>query len=77
METTIFDTALGKFGIGWTDVGVARLQLPGLDLDALVHRINRDGGRPGAPTRQVEAAINQVEDYADGEAVDFSAVPLD
>lgn len=77
METTIFDTALGEFGIGWTDVGVARVQLPGLDRAALLARINRDGAVAGEPTRAIEAVINRIEDYADGAAVDFSTVALD
>lgn len=77
METAIFDTALGEFGIGWTDKGVARLQLPGLDHADLLARINRDGARPGEPTRAIAGVIDKIEDYADGEAVDFSDVPLD
>lgn len=77
METTIFDTALGEFGIGWTDAGVARVQLPGLDRAALLQRINRDDARAGEPTRAIAAVINGIEDYAEGEAVDFSAVALD
>ena len=43
METMVFDTALGEFGIGWTDAGVARVQLPGMDHAALLQRINRGG----------------------------------
>ena len=77
METMIFDTALGEFGIGWTDAGLARVQLPGLDRAALLQRINRDGARPGEPTRAIEAVINRIEDYAEGETVDFSDVALD
>jgi methylated-DNA-[protein]-cysteine S-methyltransferase len=77
METTIFATALGDFGIGWTEAGIARVQLPGLERDELSQQINRGGGRPGEPPRAVEAAINRIEDYAEGEAVDFSAVRLD
>ena len=77
METMIFDTALGAFGIGWTEAGVARLQLPGLARDALHQRINRDGAAPGEPSRAVAAVIDRIEDYAEGEAVDFSDVPLD
>lgn len=77
METAIFDTALGVFGLGWTSSGIARLQLPGLEPDDLAARINRDGAQPGEPTRAVEAVINQIEDYAEGEAIDFSGVPLD
>ena len=77
METAIFDTALGEFGIGWTDAGVARLQLPGLDRADLLARINRNGATPGEPDRRIEAIINRIEDYAEGEPVDFTDVPLD
>jgi methylated-DNA-[protein]-cysteine S-methyltransferase len=77
METMIFETALGEFGIGWTDAGLARVQLPGLDREALLQRINRDGAQPGAPTRAIEGIINRIEDYAEGSAVDFADVTLD
>jgi len=77
METTTFETALGIFGIGWTDAGVARLQLPGLDAEALALRINRDGAQPGEPTRKIAAVIDRIEDYAAGEATDFANVELD
>jgi len=77
MQTMIFDTALGEFGIGWTDAGLARVQLPGLDRAELLQRINRDGAAPGEPTRAIDALINQIDDYASGVAVDFSAVALD
>lgn len=77
MDTVIFDTALGEFGIGWTDVGLARLQLPGLDRPSLLSRINRDGAQPGEPTRDIAALMNRIEDYAEGADVDFSDTPLD
>lgn len=77
METTVFNTALGEFGIGWTEAGVARLQLPGMDHVALLQRINRGQAQGGEPTRAIEDVINRIEDYAEGEAVDFSNVPLD
>lgn len=77
METTIFDTALGEFGIGWTDAGLARLQLPGLDRAGLLERINRSGAQSGEPPRAIETLINRIEDYAEGSAMDFSDVALD
>ena len=77
METTVFDTALGAFGIGWTDDGVARVQLPGLDPAEMSDRINRNGAAPGEPTREIEAVINLIEDYADGNVVEFRDVRLD
>lgn len=77
MRSTIFETALGYFGIGWTGAGIARLQLPGLDHQALLARINRDGAEPGEPSNAVEAVINRIEDYAEGAAVEFDDVQLD
>jgi methylated-DNA-[protein]-cysteine S-methyltransferase len=77
METTVFDTALGEFGIAWTDAGVARMQLPGMDHADLLQRINRGGAQAGEPTRAVADVIDRIEDYAEGEIVDFSDVPLD
>lgn len=77
MQTAIFDTELGVFGIGWTDAGIARVQLPGLDDAALLARVERDGAVAGAPNAAVAAVIALVRDYAAGEAVDFRAVPLD
>lgn len=77
METAIFDTALGAFGIGWTDKGVARLQLPGMDRQAMSERLNREGAAPGRPPIAIEALIDQIEDYAEGAAVSFESVRLD
>lgn len=77
METTVFETTLGTFGIGWTADGIARLQLPGLDTAETLERINRDGAYASEPTRDVEAVINLIEDYADGIVVDFRAARLD
>lgn len=77
METAIFNTALGEFGIGWTETGLARLQLPGLDHAALEARINRDGAQPGEAPIDIEALMGRIEDYAEGDAIDFSDVALD
>ena len=77
METAIFDTALGLFGIGWTDAGLARVQLPGLEAADLALRLNRHGAVPGEPGRAMTALMDQIEDYAEGDAVEFSDVPLD
>jgi methylated-DNA-[protein]-cysteine S-methyltransferase len=77
METAIFNTALGEFGIGWTEAGLARLQLPGLDHGELTTRINRGGARPGEAPATIEALMCLIEDYAEGADVDFSGVALD
>jgi methylated-DNA-[protein]-cysteine S-methyltransferase len=77
METTVFDTALGRFGIGWTERGLARVLLPGDDEAVLLDRLNRGDARPGEPTIAIAALIDRIEDYAEGEPVDFTDVALD
>jgi methylated-DNA-[protein]-cysteine S-methyltransferase len=77
METAIFDTALGAFGIGWTAAGIARVQLPGLDHPQLLQRINRGGAQAGEPPPAIADAMALIAAYAEGEVVDFSAIALD
>jgi methylated-DNA-[protein]-cysteine S-methyltransferase len=77
MQTTTFDTALGRFGIGWTDKGLARVLLPGEAPDALLERLSRGDARPGDPTRAIAALMDRIEDYAEGEPADFRDVNLD
>lgn len=77
METAIFESALGLFGIGWTEVGVARLQLPGLDQEALLARINRGAASPGEPPPAVAALIDEIKTYGEGGVVAFSHSTLD
>ncbi len=77
METAIFDTALGIFAIGWTDNGLARVMLPGEDPGVMQARLQHYGGTPADPTRAISSIINRIEDYADGQRVDFSDVKLD
>jgi methylated-DNA-[protein]-cysteine S-methyltransferase len=77
METTTFDTALGRFGIGWTERGLARVLLPGDDEAALLERLNRGDARAGDPPRTIAALMDRIEDYAEGERVDFADIELD
>ena len=77
METAIFDTALGPFGIGWTDRGLARVLLPGDDAAFMQKRLSVGGARPGEPSRAISALMDRIEDYADGERVEFSDIALD
>lgn len=77
MYSTRFDTALGTFALVWTDRGLQRVYLPGSDAAALDEKLSRLGAEPAEPTNAISALMDQIEDYADGVAVDFSAVPLD
>ena len=77
METTSFDTALGRFGIGWTDKGLARLLLPGDAPEDLAQKLARGGAVPGQTTRAMMALMDRIEDYAEGARVSFDDVGLD
>ena len=76
---SIFETAAGFCGIAWTEVGIARFQLPTRSAAAteksLLRRI--PGGVPGVPTAEVAAAVADVKRYFLGETVDFSGIRLD
>lgn len=77
METAIFDTSLGMFAIGWSDKGLARVMLPGDDRTVMQARLRHYGGTQADPTRAISSIIDRIEDYADGQRVDFSDVALD
>lgn len=76
MQATIFDTALGMFGLGWTEKGVARAFLPGLTRDSLEARLE-GVAEPGEPGGEIAEVREMVRAYAEGERVDFAAVRLD
>jgi methylated-DNA-[protein]-cysteine S-methyltransferase len=77
MQIAIFATAMGEFGIGWTERGLARVLLPGEDAAAMQERLERDGGFVADPTGPIEKLMSRIEDYAEGLAVSFSGTPLD
>jgi methylated-DNA-[protein]-cysteine S-methyltransferase len=77
MRYALIDTALGTFGIAWTDLGVARVALPSRDRAKTEIWISREPAEPGFPDGSLAALPQMIRHYADGEAVDFSGVPLD
>ncbi|KFL30859.1 hypothetical protein JP75_12785 [Devosia riboflavina] len=77
MYSTTFATALGEFALVWTDHGVRRVYLPGGEPAEIAERMAKLGAKPAEPDRAMAAVLDQVEDYADGQQVDFSAVRLD
>jgi methylated-DNA-[protein]-cysteine S-methyltransferase len=77
MHSTTFATALGEFALVWTDRGVRRVYLPGGDSAEVAEKMAKLGAAPGEPDRAISAILDLIEDYAEGENVDFSAVPLD
>ncbi len=77
MRYALIDTDLGTFGLAWTDAGVARVALPGRDRARTEIWISREPAEPGFPERSLSALPEMIRDYAAGERVDFSDIPLD
>ena len=77
MRYTLIDTALGTFGLAWTDAGVARVALPGHDRGRTEIWISREPAEPGFPDGRYAALPDLIKRYAEGERIDFSGVPLD
>jgi methylated-DNA-[protein]-cysteine S-methyltransferase len=84
MDTTphrysVFETALGFCGIAWNDVGITRFQLPGRDAAETERLLRRriPHAETAAPPPMVADAIAAVTRYCQGEAINFSDVPVD
>jgi methylated-DNA-[protein]-cysteine S-methyltransferase len=67
IESTAFETAIGRCQIGWTDRGVAMVRLPG-SRQALA------GARPPAAVRR---AIDGIVSLLAGDRTDLASVPVD
>ncbi|CAL80362.1 O-6-methylguanine-DNA methyltransferase [Bradyrhizobium sp. ORS 278] len=76
---TIFDTALGRCGIAWSDAGVTGVQLPEAREIETRRRLFRQfpEAREQRPCSNTELAIAGVTAMLRGQPVDFSGVTLD
>ena len=76
---TLFDTAIGRCGLAWSERGIVALQLPEADDGKTRARLLRR--RPelaeAAPPVEVERAIEAIQALLRGEPIDLSAVALD
>ena len=76
----VFETALGFFGVIWSEAGLVRLLLPQASREAVARRMLRlQGvtGDGGARPPWVGRLIAAVSAYAEGREVEFGEVPLD
>jgi len=75
----VFETAAGFCGIAWTDAGIKRFQLPTRSAEATERALLRrvPGVERGDPPPEISNVIAMAQRYFAGEAIDFSAVPLD
>lgn len=75
----LFDTAIGSCAIAWGERGLLGVQLPEPDAARTRARMRRrfPVAREASPPADVQRAIDGIVALINGEAVDFSAVPLD
>jgi methylated-DNA-[protein]-cysteine S-methyltransferase len=75
----LFDTALGRCGIAWTERGVASVQLPDTNDSVLRARLSRrcPDAHETTPPQDVKSAIDAIRLLLSGESVDLSFVTLD
>jgi methylated-DNA-[protein]-cysteine S-methyltransferase len=75
----LFDTAIGPCGIEWGPHGINGVQLPMGDEDKTRARIRQRHGdiEEGAPTADVQAAIDRIVDLLAGKPDDLRDIPLD
>jgi methylated-DNA-[protein]-cysteine S-methyltransferase len=76
---TLFDTAIGRCGIAWNDLGITRLKLPEASDAATRHRLTL--GAPtateAAPPPAVAAAIALIVQHVRGEPAALETIVLD
>lgn len=75
---TLFETPLGWIGLAWSEAGVVRLQLPAENREATERALLRrpGSGTEDSPPPHILSVITLIHRYTNGEAVDFSAVPV-
>jgi methylated-DNA-[protein]-cysteine S-methyltransferase len=79
MAYYLFDTAIGRCGLAWSDAGLCAVQLPEADAQATERRLQRKHGasQESVPTAEVAACTEKMQAYFDGAEVDFADVALD
>ncbi len=75
----IFDTAIGRVGLAWSDRGLRSVQLPEADEAATVARLRRraPGAQPMDPPPVVREAIAAITALLAGAPQDLTTIPLD
>jgi len=76
---TLFDTAIGRCGVAWSDRGLVGVQLPEASTAATRERMLQRFPAAGetAPPPKVQIAIDGIVALLRGESNDLSAIALD
>ena len=73
---TLFDTAIGRCGIAWTDDGVLAVALPEPSDEAVMEYLAGFGATDGPIDALAADAIERIVALLDGRSVDMSPIPL-
>lgn len=76
---TLFDTAVGRCGIAWSERGISALALPDGDEAATRARLKRRaaGAQESPPTVEVQRVIVAIQSLLEGKRTDLSNVAVD
>ena len=76
---TLFDTAVGRCAIAWSERGISALMLPEADDDATRKRLlRRIGNAPETtPPASIQQAVAAIQSLLQGERTDLSNVAVD
>jgi methylated-DNA-[protein]-cysteine S-methyltransferase len=78
LSYTLFDTAIGRCGVAWSDRGIVRIQLPEASDASAVRRLAmNDHLTLTHPSPEVAQAIAQICLHLEGRRQDFRDMPLD
>jgi methylated-DNA-[protein]-cysteine S-methyltransferase len=77
MHYCLIETALGTFGLGWTEDGVARTALPDDNPERLEKKMRQGGATSAEPPDDIAAVAERIAGYAEGARDDFRDVTLD
>jgi methylated-DNA-[protein]-cysteine S-methyltransferase len=78
LSYALFDTALGRCAIAWSDRGVVRIQFPDASDAKAVRRLAMDDELTAAePPALVRRAIDAIRRHLDGDVQDFRDLTLD
>jgi methylated-DNA-[protein]-cysteine S-methyltransferase len=75
----LFDTAIGRCGVAWSDRGIAGVRLPEADDEQTRARMLQRYPTAGEtiPPLEVRQLIDRITALLDGEQCDLSIIPLD
>src|SRR5947199_10860034 len=76
---TLFDTAIGRCGVAWSDQGLVGVQLPEASEAQTRERMLQrfPAAAEGAPPQKVQLAIDSIVALLQGEPSDLSVIELD